>query len=109
MSVLPPPSADIPENALWVGGPDGGVFVLVKKSNCGNSGIYDAEIYYNSGSLDYKGKLVINTPENPEFVVDDVNSYGGWDGDRLFLQNGRYLETMSNLLNTKKTECIEKP
>ncbi|VAX05742.1 hypothetical protein MNBD_GAMMA19-114 [hydrothermal vent metagenome] len=92
-SALPPtPKPDnIPEKASWIGGLDGGMYVLVQKNNKDSPAIYDAEIYHSSGSASYKGKLVINAPENPQFNYNDVNSYSGWDGDTLYLQDGRYL------------------
>lgn len=93
-SVLPPRPQNIPTNALWVGGPDGGVYVLVK-NNSDSPDIYDAEIYYSEGSISYKGKLVINTADSPQFNYNDINSYSAWDGDTLYLQDGRSLTIVS--------------
>jgi hypothetical protein len=93
-SVLPPRPQSIPISALWIGGPDGGVYVLVKNNNDGPD-IYDAEIYYSEGSISYKGKLVINTADSPQFNYNDTNSYSAWDGDTLYLQDGRLLTIVS--------------
>ncbi len=90
-SVLPPRPDNIPESASWVGGPDGGMYILVQKNNKDIPAIYDAEIYHSSGSASYKGKLAINPPDNPQFNYNDVNSYSLWDGDTLYLQDGRQL------------------
>ncbi len=90
-AVIPPRPDNIPEKALWVGGPDGGMYVLVHKNNSDSPAIYDAAIYYDSGDVSYQGRLVINTPDNPQFNYNDVNSYSGWDGDTLYLQDGRQL------------------
>ncbi|MCF6236042.1 MAG: hypothetical protein L3J70_06665 [Gammaproteobacteria bacterium] len=98
-AVIPPKPANIPQNALWVGGPDGGMYVLVQKSNEDNSAIYNAEIYHSSGSVSYKGKLVINSPDNPQFNYNDVNSYSLWDGDTLFLLDGRQLTIVNEFNN----------
>ena len=95
-SVLPLKPDNIPESALWVGGPDGGVYVLVKKNKSDNQTIYDAKIYYSEGSVNYIGKLVINTPNNPLFDYQNINSYSGWDGDTLYLQDGRLLIIYNN-------------
>ncbi|MCF6324921.1 MAG: hypothetical protein L3J89_11480 [Gammaproteobacteria bacterium] len=88
---LTPRPDTIPEKALWVGGLDGGVYVLVQKNSKDSPAIYDAAIYYDSGDVSYQGRLVINTPDHPQFNYDDVNSYAGWDGDTLYLQDGRQL------------------
>jgi len=95
-STSPPiPRPDnIPERASWVGGLDGGMYVLVQKNNKDSSAIYVAEIYHSSGSTSYKGKLVINTLDNHQFNYNDVNSYSGWDGDTLYLQDGRHLKVI---------------
>lgn len=90
-AVIPPRPENIPQSAFWVGGPDGGMYVLVQKNNKDSPDIYDAKIYYSEGSISYKGKLAINTPDNPQFNYNDVNSYSGWDGDILYLQDGRQL------------------
>ena len=90
-AVIPPRPDNIPQNALWVGGADGGVYILVQDNSSENSAIYDAEIYYSEGSISYKGRLMINPVDNPIFNYSDVNSYSGWDGDILYLQDGRQL------------------
>lgn len=90
-AVIPPRPDSIPEKALWVGGPDGGMYVLVQKNNSDSPTIYDAAIYYDSGGVSYQGRLVINTPDNPQFNYNDVNSYSFWDGSVLALQDGRHL------------------
>ncbi|WDE05072.1 hypothetical protein SG34_027860 [Thalassomonas viridans] len=98
-SELPLKPDNIPESALWIGGPDGGVYVLVSKDENDNQTLYDAKIYYSEGSVNYIGKLVINTPNNPLFDYRNINSYSGWDGDTLYLQDGRLLTIHKNLLN----------
>jgi len=90
-TVIPPRPDSIPEKALWVGGPDGGMYVLVQKNNSDSPTIYGAAIYYDSGGVSYQGRLVINTADNPQFNYNDVNAYSLWDGDTLYLQDGRLL------------------
>lgn len=103
-SVIPPRPENIPKGAFWLGGPDGGMYLLVQKNNKNSPGIYEAEIYYSEGSISYRGKLAINTPSNPQFSYDDINSYSGWDGDVLYLQDGRQLTIVGEelKLNTHK-------
>jgi len=95
-SELPLKPDNIPEKALWVGGADGGVYVLVKKDESDNKALYDAKIYYSEGSVSYAGKLVINTPNNPLYDYQDISSYSGWDGDTLYLRDGRLLTIYNN-------------
>lgn len=47
----------VPESAIWIGGPDGGVFVLVKKHNGVDAKIYLAKVYYVSGDIAYNGLM----------------------------------------------------
>ena len=94
-SELTRPSS-VPSEALWVGGVDGGVYVIVTKEKNNKPEIYNATIYFSNGDVDFKGKLIINNVENPMFNYNDVNSYGGWDGDTLYLQDGRSLSIVDN-------------
>ena len=82
--VEPPPS--VPESALWVGGLDGGVYVDISKTN----NIYTGTIYADvTGVIIFQGEFKYTG--NNDFDVNDVNSYGGWDGDYLFLRNNEKL------------------
>lgn len=87
--------ASVPINALWVGGVDGGVYVVVRKLEGDGPNIYDAEIYHSVGEIDYKGKLSINSEENTEFDYTQKDSYSGWDGDTLYLRDGRQLKIVA--------------
>ena len=88
---IPPRPLSAPASSIWVGGLDGGVFVLVRKSEGSAKGIYHGEIYYTSGDLSYKGPLKILPSEDSTFNPEDTKSYEGWDGDTLYLTNGRRL------------------
>lgn len=89
--------ASVPTNALWVGGLDGGVYVLVTKKAEDKPPIYDATIYYSMGEIDYQGKLAINTPDNTTFDYKQVDSYKAWDGDTLYLSDGRFLKIVETI------------
>lgn len=91
-SELPPKPNNIPKLSLWVGGPDGGVYVLIEKSSQSALNTYNATIHYSEGSISYKGRLIINTDKEPLFDYKDANSYSAWDGDTLYLQDGRFLK-----------------
>lgn len=90
-SEIPPKPTSIPTGSLWVGGLDGGVYILLNKLAQDKLTIYDAKIFYSEGTVSYIGKLVINTPENPSFDYADISFYTGWDGDTLYLKDGRTL------------------
>jgi len=81
---------NIPKNAMWIGGLDGGVYVNLKKLPMDEKTIYRASVFYESGSIDYNGTLKLNLL-GKDFNYSDVNVYSGWDGDTLYLQDGRYL------------------
>lgn len=90
-SEMPPRPESIPQSALWVGGPDGGVYVVLDNKSNENPAIYNAKIFHSEGSTSYIGKLIINTPTNPSFDFNDTSFYTGWDGDTLYLKDGRSL------------------
>lgn len=81
---------NVPQSALWVGGIDGGVYIDITKVKTDPSDIFDATVYYHFGDIDYKGKLLLNST-NKAFDYKDVSSYSAWDGDTLYLQDGRKL------------------
>lgn len=84
----------VPANALWVGGIDGGVYIVITKSVGDKPHIYNAIIYHKIGSIDYKGRLAINSIEAPVFDYKNSDSYSAWDGDTLYLRDARYLKAV---------------
>ena len=91
-SEAPNKPASIPEKAFWVGGLDGGVFVLVEKNEKLKKNEYFGEIYYVSGDIAYKGKMEIIPKDSA--VIDYMNpeSYQGWDGDTLYVVGNKQLK-----------------
>jgi hypothetical protein len=77
--------------ALWVGGNEGGFFILVEQNRADQAQpAYRAEIRHANGELAYKGPVQLHPPGsyfNPS--LPDV--YDFWDGDRIYLMDGRYL------------------
>ena len=85
--------SNIPATSVWVGGLDGGVFVLVKRSKKPGNNMYLGEIYYISGDLAYKGPMKLVPVGSIDFDPTKKESFEGWDGDQLFLRNNQYLKT----------------
>jgi len=83
--------SNIPATSLWVGGHDGGVYVLITRSEKLGKDMYFGEIYYGSGDLAYKGPMKLNPANSTDFDPAKNDSYEGWDGDTLHLSNDRYL------------------
>lgn len=76
---------NVSDSAIWVGGPDGGVYAVVRLSN----NKYSGTVYYESGDIWYEGSFVYSGKEF--FDVDDKTIYSAWDGDILYLVNGHQL------------------
>ncbi|MDG9927538.1 MULTISPECIES: hypothetical protein [unclassified Pseudomonas] len=82
----PPKPTSVAEQAFWVGGHDGGVFVTLSKAG----DLYQAEIRHASGDLAYRGPMRLH-PAGSVFDPDAQGDYIGWDGDHLYLRGDRYL------------------
>jgi hypothetical protein len=97
----PPRPAAVPAHAIWVGGTDGGVFLVFDKKAGNPKRIYDAVIYYqDSGDIWFKGKLQLSAPGEIEpRSYRDTKFFSGWDGDTLYLVDGRYLTAMLSSLS----------
>jgi hypothetical protein len=96
MSAAPPERpANVPKEAIWSGGKDGGVFIYISKSKDAQDNIYTAEIYFDTtGEVWYKGRLLLESSENKKFDPKDKNVLSGWDGDTLYLRDGRTLKAI---------------
>jgi len=80
----PPRPAGVPADATWVGGADGGAFVSLSSAESPES--YSATVYYESGDVWYRGRLVPqNVPASKHVRVEDVSA---WDGTQLILKEG---------------------
>ena len=78
----------VSEEAIWVGGADGGVFVELSETD--NDGIYTGSIRYgHNGGLWYQGKFMY-TGDDP-FALDERSSFKSWDGTTLYLSNQEQL------------------
>ncbi len=88
----PDKPSGVPVNSIWVGGLDGGVFVLIKGPKKGAERIYFGSIYHASGDLSYQGEMKIfpDFSKTPDLANRQI--YQGWDGDTLYLSGSRYLK-----------------
>ncbi len=91
---LPSKPDSVPEKANWVGGLDGGVFVLVNKIKGSDPNEYWAEIHYVSGDLAYKGNMRIYPKGSNDFDYRDPKFYQGWDGDTLYIVGEKQLRVI---------------
>jgi hypothetical protein len=92
VSAIPEKPETIPEESIWVGGLDGGVFVSIQEASDTNRNEYSGEIYYVSGDLAYKGLFDLQPEDSGGFDQANPKVYEGWDGDTLYLSNGRQLK-----------------
>jgi len=88
----PKKPARVPAQAVWVGGPDGGVFVILERTK-DRRGTFTAKIFYDDGQLWYAG-LLAPAPRDgaADIDPDQHDQFVGWDGERLLLSDGRSLE-----------------
>lgn len=90
----PPRPANVLPGALWVGGADGGVYVLVQKP-LKTRGRYRTQVFSSSGETVYQGLLQLSSPQLGPVAVNEVESYSAWDGDTLYLRDGRQLAAVN--------------
>jgi hypothetical protein len=89
----PPRPSGVPAKAVWAGGIDGGNFILLSPAR--PDGTYPAKIYNDhSGGLGFSGKLRLKEPSQAPIDVNDPKTYSGWDGESLFLRDGRILRSV---------------
>lgn len=91
-STEPERPSSIPASSFWVGGHDGGVYVLIKRPEKSDGNLYVGEIHYASGDLAYKGPMTLFPENSPEIDPAAKESFEGWDGDTLYLSQNRYLK-----------------
>ena len=93
----------VPSNAMWIGGIDGGAWVLLKKNESDPAYIYQAEIYGDqAGDQWYKGKLEVVPHNQPTVPLNNAEAFGVWDGDNLMLKDGRTMRAIDEFDPFKK-------
>ncbi len=77
-ATAPSKPESVPDNAVWVGGVDGGNFILVSKRE-GELNLFSAHIYNDyTGDLEYGGILKYSGDEIIEKPLTDPALYLGW-------------------------------
>lgn len=85
----------VPESAFWIGGADGGVFIVVQKNKELQAHIYYSEIYHDqTGELWYKGRLAMQPSDQPYVDHTKQELFMSWDGESLHLSDGRVLQAI---------------
>lgn len=91
-SSQPSRPASVPTAAFWLGGPDGGVFVLLKpRDDKAPATRCAGTIYRQDGSVWYTGAFAIDPASSPPVNTADHKLFEGWDGTQLLLRDGRAL------------------
>jgi hypothetical protein len=88
--------ARVPSQALWVGGADGGVFLVVSPVAASQSGLYDVQVYSDyDGSPLHRGRMRLQPTKRGPFAADQASSYSSWNGDVVHLADGRQLVSVT--------------
>lgn len=86
----PPRPASVPTKAVWAGGVDGGSFILLEPTKKPDQ--YSAKIYGdNAGDVMFDGVLQVDQQGTAPLNVRDPKTFSFWDGDTLYLTDGRSL------------------
>ena len=82
--------AAVPAEAAWVGGADGGVFVELETGGSGDR--FTGTIYYETtGEVWYRGAFRLDPAGSGAVPLDDPTQWNAWDGESLYLMDGRRL------------------
>ncbi len=87
----PPRPASIPKEAFWVGGSDGGVFVVLSQQPSDPAHQYRTKIFRQHGEVWYEGPLFLEPRQPSHLDLSDRKQFIGWDGEALLLQGSRAL------------------
>ena len=89
--------SDVPDEAVFVGGADGGVYAYLEiNNNVLVNQTYYVEIYsYNTGELWHKGNMIMEPSNDPKLnTTQIIDLLQGWDGEQLLLSNGCTLKAI---------------
>ena len=87
----PPRPSAVPHAAVWAGGVDGGAFILLESTAL--PARYAGTIYDDvRGEVIYRGALWMKGPRGARIDVADPKAFSAWDGETLYLRDGRTLD-----------------
>lgn len=93
----------VPQAAMWIGGLDGGAWVLLQKKDNHPDYIYYAEVYGDqAGDPWYIGRLEVLPHSRPKVPLENPEAYGVWDGESLLLEDGRSMRAIDKFDPFKK-------
>jgi hypothetical protein len=88
----PPRPANVPADAIWIGGPDGGVFAKLSPRPDASPGEVAAQIFsQTTGESIFRGRLRIQPVDSPLPGLNDPEVFTAWDGEKLLMTDGRTL------------------
>lgn len=83
----------VPERAIWAGGVDGGSFIMLESTS--SSDRYSGTIYdETTGEVIFRGTLRLDARTGEPINVNDPKILDSWDGDTLYLTDGRSLSPL---------------
>jgi len=91
LSAEPARPARLPKEAFWLGGSDGGVFVLLKRKDDHGLSSYTGTIYHPYGAVWYKGSFILSPAGSNSIDPARQGQFVGWDGTQILLEDGRSL------------------
>jgi hypothetical protein len=83
--------ANVPAAAFWLGGPDGGAFVLLNKPKSGKTLIKTCTgtIYTDTGYIWFSGTFDLAPAGSAPLDIADTDQFDGWDGMELFVKGDK--------------------
>jgi hypothetical protein len=83
--------ANVPAAAFWLGGADGGVFVLLNKPKTGKTLVRTCTgtIYTELGYVEFSGTFDLSPADGAPLDIADTDQFDFWGGTRLVVKGGK--------------------
>jgi hypothetical protein len=83
--------ANVPAAAFWLGGPDGGVFVLLNKPKTGKTLVKTCTgtIYTGLGYVVFSGTFDLSPADSAPLDIADTDQFDFWGGTELVVKGGK--------------------
>jgi hypothetical protein len=97
---------NVPAEAFYIGGSDGGVYIQLKRASEIQDILYQASIFSDqSGKRLFDGLLKLMPADSPPIDPSDTAQFAGWAGAALYLADGRKLLAIAD----KRSGNVLKP